>query len=182
MKVYLRGLNSSDSEVIYSYRLIEESQVLTSGNKYFSSLEYVKKWVEDVIFSKTDIYLAICDVESHEVLGFLSINDIDFRNRKAQWGGILIGKKEYWGKGIGSEAAILMLEFVFEELNINTYWAFWLTDNIPSIKIGKKIGFKEVGILTESIYKGGKYNDQLIMSINKKEYDKIKSKLKVLVK
>jgi RimJ/RimL family protein N-acetyltransferase len=178
MSVYLRGLMSSDSEVIYSFKVMEENNLFTIGNIYFTSLDYVKKWVEDTIFSDTRICLAICDSETNEMLGFLNINDIDFRNRRAQWGGLLIGNKKNWGKGLGTEASELMLKFVFEELNINCFWAFWLAENIPSIKVGEKIGFKEIGILKESVYKGGKYHDQLIMSIHKNEYDQRKSNLK----
>ena len=175
MGVFLRGLKKDDYETIYSYRETIEVNSLTSGNSYFTSIEYVKKWVEDVIFSKTDIYLAICDTSTKEMLGFLSINDIDYRNRKAQWGGILIGDKNNWGKGIAKEASSQMLRFVFDELNINCFWAFWLVDNVSSIKLGEKLGFSKVGVLQQSIYKGGKYHDQLIMAIMKIDYDRIRA-------
>lgn len=175
MAVYLRGLMKNDYEIIYSFRKNPDVQLFTCGNTYFTSIDFVRQWIEEVIFSKTDLYLAICDEATNEMIGFLSINNIDYRNRKAQWGGILIGDKKNWGKGVATQASKQMLKFVFDELNINCFWAFWLSENSSSIKLGEKIGFKKVGILRESIFKGGKYHDQLIMSILKSDYDLIRT-------
>lgn len=171
MKVFLRALNTADSEKIYHWLLDDEVQSLIGGNTFFASQDYVNRWIEKKIFSKTDIYLAICLTETREIIGYLSIKDIDYRNRKAIWGGILIGNKELWGKGLATEAANLMLKFVFEELNINLIWAFWLEEHTASIKIGKRVGFKSLGVIPQSLFKGGKYHNQVIMGLLKKDYD-----------
>jgi RimJ/RimL family protein N-acetyltransferase len=170
MKLILRAFNISDAENVYNWMLDPQIQELISTGTYFASKDYVKKWIEDKIFSKSDIYLAVCDKDNEIIIGYLSINNIDFRNRKAEWGGMIIGDKNYWGKGVGTEAARLMLKFVFEELNINLFWAFWIEENYASIKIGEKIGFKKIGLLPQSIYKNNKYHNQLIMYMLKDDY------------
>lgn len=171
MKVFLRAFNITDGEIIYPWLLDNDVQFLTGGNTYFASKDYTLKWLEEKIFNTKNIYLAICLTDTKEMIGYLSINDIDHLNRKAVWGGLLIGNKDYWNKGIATEAAALMLKYVFEELNINLFWAFWFEEHVASIKMGKKIGFKKVGDLPQSVYKGGEYHNQIIMCILKDEYD-----------
>jgi [ribosomal protein S5]-alanine N-acetyltransferase len=170
MRVFLRALNISDSERIYKWFLDDEIQSLIGTNHFFASEDYVRKWVEEKIFEKKDIYLAICHSRDNEIIGYLSIKDIDFRNSKATWGGILIGDKELWNKGIATEAAILMLKYVFEELNLNLFWGFWLEENIASIKMSEKLGFTKVGILPQSIFKKSRFHSLLIMYMLKDEY------------
>lgn len=170
MRIFLRGLNYNDSEYFYKWFLDPEIQGLTSGNFFYPSKEYIHKWIEDKIFNSKEIYLGICLLETNELIGYLSVNNIDHRNRKAEWGGLVVGNKNYWGSGYATEAAGLMLNYVFNELNINLFWAFWVEEHISSIRMGEKLGFKKVGVLPQSVFKGGKYYNQLIMYITKEDY------------
>lgn len=174
MEVFLRAFNISDSEIIYPWFCDKQVMSLTSGNTFFPSKDYTKKWVEDKIFDSRNFYLAICLTDTQEMIGYLSVNEIDYKNNKALWGGLLIGNKNYWNKGLATKAAILMLEFVFEELNINLFWAFWLESNSASIRMGEKIGFRKIGTLPQSIYKSGQYHNQIIMCLLKEEYERIR--------
>jgi RimJ/RimL family protein N-acetyltransferase len=53
-----------------------------------------------------------------EYLGSVGLMHIDLRNRDAELG-ILIGRPDDWGKGFGTEAALLMLRHGFEEMNLH---------------------------------------------------------------
>lgn len=170
MKVFLRALNKSDCEKIYTWLQDEEIQSLTGGDTFYPSTDYINKWIEDKIFGTKEIYLAICLSANKEMIGYLSIKDIDHRNRKAVWGGILIGEKDLWNQGLATEAARLMLAHVFNELNINLLWAFWREDHISSVKMGEKIGFKKVGILPQGLFKRGEYNNMVIMCLLRQDY------------
>lgn len=170
MEIYLRGFNKEDYKQIYLWFCDTEIMSQTSANTFFASQDFMEKWIEQKIFNTKDIYLAICLKNTNEMIGYLSINDIDYKNRKALWGGLLIGNKDYWNKGLATKAAALMLKFLFDELNINLFWAFWLESNVASIKMGEKVGFKKVGILPQSIYKFGEYQNQVIMRILREEY------------
>lgn len=169
-KVFLRAFNLEDHDKIFEWLSNQEILELTSGNKYFASKDYVKKWLEGKIFDKKNLYLGICLSENASLIGYLSINDIDHLNRKATWGGLLIGEKKYWGKGLGTVAARLMLDFVFNELNINLFWAFWLEEHMASIKMGEKVGFKKIGLLPQSVFKKGEYRNQVIMYLLREDY------------
>lgn len=169
--IYLRAFEIDDYKILNQWRNDEEIFQYTSGNKYFISSEYDKKWVENKIFNnKEDIYLGICLKEDNRLLGYLSINTIDWRNRTAVWGGLIIGDKALWNKGYATQAGFLMLDYVFNELGMNCYFAVWLEEHIASIKMGVKLGFKKEGLLRSRVFKLGKFHNQIMMSILKEEY------------
>jgi len=48
--------------------------------------------------------------------------------------------KEYWGRGIGTEAAKACVEFAREDLKIKKLVALIIPENIASIKVAEKLG------------------------------------------
>lgn len=169
-RVYLRAFEIDDYKKLNEIRNKPEIMLYTGGNKFFISSEYDKKWVEDKIFNnKTQLYLVICLTENNELIGYLSIIEIDFQNRKAEWGGIIIAP-EFSGKGYATESANLMLAHAFNELDINRFWGYWLESNQASIRMSEKLGFKKEGLLRDFVYKNGKQNNVYIMSILKSEF------------
>lgn len=172
MKVYLRAFELEDYKIINKWRKNEEITKLVGGNKYFISSERDRKWVEEKIFNdKINIYLAICFKETDEMIGYLSVVNIDWRNRNAEWGGIIIGDKEFRKKGLAKESAYLMLDYIFNELGLHRFYGYWLTSHKKSIQMGLKLGFKQEGILRECLYKNNKFNNLNILSILKKEFE-----------
>ncbi|MBN1217141.1 MAG: GNAT family N-acetyltransferase [Candidatus Lokiarchaeota archaeon] len=171
-RIYLRAFEFDDLLLLNKWRNDDEIYKFTGGNKYFISTEYDKKWIEKKIFNKqSNIYLAICLKENNDLIGYLSIINIDYRNRKAEWGGIIIGEKAMQNKGLATEAGHLMLKYIFEEINLNRFYGFWLDNNKASLKMAEKLGFKREGLLRSSVYKLNSYHDQVIMSILKEEYN-----------
>ena len=171
MRIFLRALNTSDSSKIYPWLLNKKNHELTCGNFYFASEDYLKKWIEERVFSRDQIYLAICLKTTNEIIGYLSLKNIDHRNRVTILGGILIGDEHNQGSGLASEAVKLMLEFAFNELNINMLWTYVLEEHHASPRLLEKNGFKRTGILPQSVYKSGKYHNQIIFCILRKDYN-----------
>jgi len=48
--------------------------------------------------------------------------------------------REYWGQGLGTEAAQAILDYGFEKLNFGRLVCLIDSDNLASIKVAKKIG------------------------------------------
>lgn len=80
-------------------------------------------------------------------------------------------KGELWGKGIITEVLNEMLKFGFCSYGLNRVVAKVMKENIGSIKVLHKLGFVNEGILRESLYKNGQYNDLVLFSILKSEYN-----------
>lgn len=77
---------------------------------------------------------------------------------------------ELTGKGYGSEAIKIVLQFVFEELHLNRLQLEVFDHNLRGIRAYEKVGFVKEGVLRESLYYNGNYSDEIIMAILKTNY------------
>lgn len=96
------------------------------------------------------------------------LTGIDYINRTAE-SHILIGNKDYWGKGYAREALLQILKYGFEEHGLNRIEAHINADNFASLKMHTKCGYKKEGILRQALYKHGEFKDVVVMSILKEE-------------
>jgi len=171
MRVYLRAFEPGDEELINKWRADPDVARMTGGPILYVSKARERHWVEGKSMdSTTSLHLAICLVTANEMIGYLSVINIDWRNRKAEWGGMLIGRKDLWNKGYATEAARLMLDHVFLEMGMRRFYGCWLEEHAASIAMGEKLGFFKEGLLRQSVYKGGRFYDQVLMSILSEEY------------
>lgn len=178
MKVFLRAFNTSDADKIYVWLLDKRNQAFTGGSSFFASKDYVQKWIAEKIFDKNSFYFAICSTETQEIVGYCSLNDVDYRNRKIMGGGIILGAKEYCNTGSAVEATKLAIGFAFEELNMNLVYTYVLEEHLASIRMLEKAGFKKTGVWPQSVYKGGKYHNQIIYCILKEEFEPLPPEIK----
>jgi RimJ/RimL family protein N-acetyltransferase len=73
----------------------------------------------------------------------------------------------YWGKGIMSKAISQMVTYGFDKFDIDRIFARPFGRNIGSIKTLEKNGFFLEATLSNTIFKDGKYEDELIYAIRK---------------
>lgn len=170
-RVYLRALEPEDYLITYEWRKDEEIQNLVGGHKYFVSKEKERQWVLNTITDNSRMVLGICLKENNKLIGTVNIQDIDWINRSARVP-ILIGDKRYWGSGYASEARILALKFAFEERGMHRVGAVILEHNIASIKQHERLGFVREGVLRDSVYKGGKFHNQIYFGLLKEDFMK----------
>ncbi len=170
---YLRAFEPEDYKTTHKWRVDPDMVNLLVGNIFYVSSEREKKWVEEKMMNdRTEIYWAICDKETHEMVGFTSIRQFDFRNRHVRWGGMTIGK-EFWSKGYAMAANALVLKYVFEEMGFNRIYTSYLEQHDVSTAIFEKMGFTVEGIAREEVYKSGKFHNVVKVSLLKSEYDKL---------
>ena len=173
-KLYLRAFEYSDLNLLNSIRNDDSLFQTTGGNKYFISSEYDKKWVEDKIFNNyNQLYLVICSRDSDVPVGYLCATNIDYINRKAEWGGLIISK-EFNGRGFGTEAGYLLLAHLFEELGINMVYAYVKEDNKGSYRIYEKLGFHKDGLIRDFVYKLNDYHNAYIFTMLKSDFENLK--------
>ncbi len=169
-RVYLRALEPDDYLKSYKWRNDPEIQDMVGGNKYFISSENEKKWVERNTYNSDRIVLAICLIDNDKYIGNVNIEEFDWINRTGKVP-IFIGDKTEWGKGYATEARMLALKFAFEERNLHRIMAIILEDNIPSIRMHENCGFRREGVLRDSVYKSGKYHNQIIMGLLREDFE-----------
>jgi RimJ/RimL family protein N-acetyltransferase len=119
---------------------------------------------------KTDEYtFSIVTLKDNTHIGSGSLKNIDFRSRHAEFS-ILIGAKEMWGRGYGTDASQVLCAFAFEQLGLNRVYLNVKKDNIGGINAYLKVGFKEEGVLRQHLYRDGAFHDLVLMSFLAEDY------------
>ncbi|MFZ5352158.1 MAG: GNAT family N-acetyltransferase [Bacillota bacterium] len=130
-----------------------------------------KEWYKEYIKRK-DIYkgfnLAI-ETKDGKFIGTCGANSVYQKNKVATVG-IFIGHRDYLGKGYGTEAMKLLVDFMFKEININKISLHVFSFNQRAVKSYEKCGFKIEAVGREAIFRFGKYHDEYTMSILREEY------------
>jgi len=110
------------------------------------------------------VMFAICENKSKKYIGNIRLSKIDYINKRCTYGR-LIGDKNFRGKGVGTEALVLALKYGFENLGLNKIYTLVTAENLSSIKSNLKAGLKKEGLHKKSIYKKGKFVDEVFFSI-----------------
>lgn len=84
---------------------------------------------------------------------------------------VIIGEKDCWGKGYAREALLKAIRYIIEERNIHRIQATVLESNAQSLNMHKKCGYKVDGLLRDSIYKNGKFQNQYVLSLLETDLD-----------
>lgn len=138
----------------------EASYAIIYPSSELKELEtYVKKRMADLNCR----FWAILDRETEEHIGNVKLEPVLWQHKRAAFG-ILIGEKNYWGRGFGTEATSLVTEHAFKELGLNKVELGVKTDNKGAIRAYEKSGFVAEGVLKQHEFLHGKYHDIVMMA------------------
>ncbi len=164
-RVYLRAIAVSDASPEYlSWLNDEETTRGLSSGLFPSNMDELKAFLDRITVNRNAIMLAICDKTNNQHIGNIKLDNFDWVGRTCELG-LLIGNKNYWGKGIGYEVCMLALEYAFDDLNIRKVLLAVYENNPAAINLYKKLGFVEEGRLRQHIFEGGQYYDKFFMGI-----------------
>jgi len=139
-------------------------------------------WIENFYKNKNGYYWVI-ESSMHTKIGTVSIYNINWRSKKAEWGRFFIDKDINPQKGLGSEVEALVLQYVFDHLNMNRLQCDVLLENEFVWKMHESFGFKREGLMRQYIYKNGEYKDVVFLSLLKEEFllEKTQNKIKSIL-
>lgn len=132
------------------------------------NIEDTERWFERIVDddSRYDFVIETLDFEP---VGLTGLIDIDYTHRTAEFY-IVVGEKKYWSRGIGQEAAWLLVQWGFDELDVHKIWAITRSTNSASIALMKKMGFQIEGILREEKKVDGKRVDVFRLALLRHEF------------
>lgn len=108
--------------------------------------------------------LLIASKENDALVGDIALQDIDTMNRSANIR-IAINRQQHQGKGFGTEALRLMLDYGFGILNLHRIELNVFAFNERAIHVYEKLGFRREGVQREALFYDHKYRDSILMSI-----------------
>lgn len=116
-----------------------------------------------------DGVLCICD-ETERPIGFLEYTGSDRRHLHASLG-ILIGERDAWDKGYGSEAIVVLLNWLFNHQNLHRVWLSVQDNNPRARHVYEKLGFVHEGTWRKHEFYDGVWNDEHIYGILRDEFN-----------
>lgn len=170
--VLLRPIRRSD--ISYFLRWFNDPEVIQYLTLYLPMTEMSEeKFIEELgtTRAKLDVLFVIEVIEdtSTKPIGNCGLHNINSKDREANFG-IVIGEKEYWGRSYGTEAARLVINYGFQQLNLHRIYSSAVAFNERSIRFHKKVGFKEEGCMRQAIFKNGQYHDLLQFGLLRDEW------------
>ena len=157
--LYLRPLSVDDLAGGYSNGLNDpEVSAHNSHHVFPYTLAQARGYVESVRNDPQNLVLAIVAKDTGTHIGNIALQNIDPVSRNAEYS-IVIGDKNYWGKGVASEASQLLFAHGFNALNLHRIYCGTSSTNAAMQKLAAKLGMKEEGLRREALYKDGAYAD-----------------------
>lgn len=170
-KIYLRGIEREDITAEYFQWLndYEVTRYLDSGAMP-NTEESAEQYYLTMTKSPNDVLLAIVEKKTDRHIGNGKLGSINWTHRSADFG-IMVGSKDCWGQGYGTEATGMILDYGFNRLNLNKVVSGFVADNKASIRACEKVGFRREGLISEMLYVDGNYQDKVIMGVTRNEFD-----------
>ena len=162
-KVYLRPLLESDAAECWAWfndpdvrrtlALRGRPNTEATSRAFIHSLDPRRDQVFAIRTREGDIFVGNC--------GLHEIHPVD---RHASLG-LVIGRKEHWGQGFGTEAVRLLCRYAFDELNLHRVALSTYAINERGFRLYTRVGFKIEGRKREHVFIEGRYVDEVMMGL-----------------
>jgi len=142
-KAYLAWLNDTD---VLRYRV---------AKTFPTTMKQLKKWIDEIP-ARGDLVLAIRACATRRHVGNIALNSILWNHRSAELA-IMIGAKDVWGRGYGTEAVSLLTDHAFSAIGLHRIWA-----NSPNPAFNaamRRLGWRREGIQRRAFLLDGKFVD-----------------------
>lgn len=170
-QIVLKEIELSDAEDIF--KLIdsdrENLRIWLSFVDSTKEIEDTKDFIRSILFLPGDIrdFVAVI-IYNEQKIGLIGFKLTDFVNKKTEIGYWI--SKEFENKGIVTKSVVKMIDYAFNNLELNRIQIKCGIGNEKSSKIPKKLNFKFEGIERSAELLNGKFIDAEVYSILKDEW------------
>ena len=167
--VRLRAVEPADAE--RAFKWINDREVTqTLMARYPYSMAFEREWAEGASKenSFSEVRFAI-ETKDGVHIGITGLHRGRPEDRTCELG-IMIGEKDYWSKGYGTDAMMTVLRFAFDQMNLHKVSLGVFEFNYRGQAVYRKCGFVEEGRRREEYYQDGRYWDVILMSVLDHEF------------
>jgi len=140
-RLILRRLTIDDLEALFAlYRDPEVRKYFPEGTLTYEETKEELEWIINVYYGQYGFGLwATIYKETGELIGRCGLLPWTIEQRPEVEVAYLLAK-EYWGQGLGTEAAQAILDYGFEQLQLARLICLIDPENQASVKVARKIG------------------------------------------
>ena len=173
--VRLSAMDAEEASKLFATwdRDSEYRRLLDTDPPRLHSVKATKDWLEKELGDQgnTMHWFTIRAAADNQLLGDIVL-DVTQWNSRDSFVGLGIGPRDFWGKGFGTEAMQLILQFAFTELNLRRVTLTVFEYNQRAIRSYEKVGFRYEGRQRERILREGKRWDIHYMGILREDWSK----------
>jgi RimJ/RimL family protein N-acetyltransferase len=118
--------------------------------------------------------MAVHERSTGRLVGTCAFSQLDGDNGSALYH-ITIGESDAWGHGFGTEATRLMMDHAFGTLGLHRVGLFVFEFNERAIRAYRRVGFVLEGRARQSIWRDGKWWDELAMSMLDSDWRRLRA-------
>ncbi|OTY23189.1 GNAT family N-acetyltransferase [Bacillus thuringiensis serovar rongseni] len=167
--IKLEAFKKTDFKQLTNWINSEEFLIQWSGNVFTFPLD--EQQLEKYIESTNTLAFKVVDEETSDVIGHISLGEIDNINKSARIGKVLVGNTKMRGRSIGKHMMKAVLHIAFEELKLHRVTLCVYDFNTSAISCYEKIGFVKEGLLREATRVGETYWNLWEMSMLQYEWN-----------
>jgi ribosomal-protein-alanine N-acetyltransferase len=170
-RITLREPRASDAATLFSLLSTEDvARFISPPPPSVEGFERYVAWTQHQRAAGQYVCFAIVPRGSESPIGLVHVRALGPGFGTADWGFALAS--EFWGKGIFTEAAELILDFAFDVLRTHRLEARAALCNGRGNGAMKKLGAEREGVLRHAFFRNGDYLDQVIWSILREDWKK----------
>ncbi len=168
--VILKVLTRDDVITSNWYGWFNDEEICKTLQKHYypNTMEAQLDFLQKTINTNDKIQLGICKKEGGNIIGIISLNNIDLINRKAEISA-LIGETGARNVGLFIESCMLLFNHAFHSLNLNRIYGGSISKELVTLMC-RTLGCKEEGVGRSEIYKNGAYRDSYRYAVLKDEF------------
>ena len=143
----LRALSEEDLPAWFE-RLTDAESAKLAGDPVAESIQACIDGLQhhrDAFRDKQAIRWSIVLNDNASSIGSIGLTGVSVENRACEMGAAI--NRQYWDRGITTDAGELVLEYAFKVLDLERIQADVLASNIGSIRVLEKLGFQREGTL-----------------------------------
>lgn len=167
-RVLLAPLVAADLPVMFEW-INDREQVLFNAPYTPVSEAQHKAWFDAIQQQKDTAIFGIRLLKGGALIGTCQLHNINSVHRTAELQ-IRLGEKKERGRGYGTEAVSVLLDFAFKDLNLNRVYLHVFATNEAALRVYEKVGFVREGVLRKAAHIDGDYVDIVVMGILRDEY------------
>jgi RimJ/RimL family protein N-acetyltransferase len=170
-RLILRELVEADFSALHAYQSSPEMYRYEPGalsaDDTRAFLTHAMAWATEQ--PRTRYYLGVETQTGASLLGHVSLKLLNPEIREWEVGWYI--QRAMWGKGIATEAARELVNYAFIVLDAHRVVAYCQAANSRSVRVMEKLGMQRDGVLRESLYRNGAWQDEFVYAILDREWE-----------
>lgn len=160
--VFLTEVRTADSELLYKW--INSSSTIRFNSTYRpTTFSCHTTWFDSIGRDPSKVIFAIRYDADGPPIGTIQLINISAIHRSAELT-IRIGDDVNRGKGAGTDALKLMLDFAWRDLNLQRIWLRVFESNVRAKRAYEKAGFQVEGVMRRAVWINGKWENEVILA------------------